>query len=138
MTPLCPGCANGDQAAGHESPHLGPQEQSQAAAHAMVIYELVREEGEAELRRRKDALFWSGLATGLSMGFSKFTLALIRSGLPDAPWRRLIEGLGYYFGFASHSGAPAAFHREHSNNCATFDRQAGLATFFGLAADVGP
>jgi formate/nitrite transporter FocA (FNT family) len=65
----------------------------------LVIHELVREEGEAELRRRNSALFWSGLAAGLSMGFSMLTLALIRSGLPDAPWRRLVEGFGYCVGF---------------------------------------
>jgi formate/nitrite transporter FocA (FNT family) len=90
-------------AAGQDSPHLDAREQSQAAAHAappaMVIHELVREEGELELQRRAGALFWSGLAAGLSMGFSMLTLALLRSGLPDEPWRKLIEGFGYSVGF---------------------------------------
>jgi len=92
-----------DHAAGPDSPHLDPREQSQAAAHAAphakVIHEVVREEGELELKRRNGALFWSGIAAGLSMGFSMLTLALLRSGLPDAPWRRLIEGFGYCVGF---------------------------------------
>jgi len=60
---------------------------------------VVREEGETELRRRNAALLWSGLAAGLSMGFSLLALALIRSGLPDAPWRSLIDSWGYCVGF---------------------------------------
>ncbi len=65
----------------------------------MVIHEVVREEGELELRRRNLALFWSGLAAGLSMGFSLLSLGLLRSGLPDAPWRHLVESFGYSVGF---------------------------------------
>ena len=33
------------------------------------------------------------------MGFSLLTLALIRAGLPDEPWRDLIDSLGYCVGF---------------------------------------
>jgi formate-nitrite transporter family protein len=92
-----------DDEAGADSPHLDPREQTQAAEHAapaaMVIHEIVREEGELELRRRNAALVWSGLAAGLSMGFSLLTLALIRSGLPDEPWRRLLDSPGYCVGF---------------------------------------
>ena len=93
----------GDKEAGAELPHLDEREQIQAAEHAapaaLVIYEVVREEGELELRRRNVALLWSGLAAGLSMGFSLLTLALIRAGLPDEPWRHLIDSLGYCVGF---------------------------------------
>ena len=89
--------------AGADSPHLDDREQTQAAQHAapqaLVIHEVVREEGEMELRRRNSALLWSGIAAGLSMGFSFLTLALIRSGLPDEPWRRLIDSAGYCVGF---------------------------------------
>jgi formate/nitrite transporter FocA (FNT family) len=92
-----------DQTAGADSPHLDEREQTQAAEHAapqaLVIHEVVREEGETELRRRNAALLWSGLAAGLSMGFSLLSLALIRSGLPDAPWRSLIDSWGYCVGF---------------------------------------
>ena len=66
-----------DYEAGADSPHLDEREQTQAAEHAapaaMVIHEIVREEGELELRRRNAALLWSGLAAGLSMGFSLLT-----------------------------------------------------------------
>jgi len=89
--------------AGPDSPHLDEREQSQAAEHAapkaLVIHEVVREEGEAELRRPVAALLWSGLAAGLSMGFSLLGLALIRSGLPDTPWRFLVDAPGYCVGF---------------------------------------
>jgi formate-nitrite transporter family protein len=92
-----------DEVAGADSPHLDEREQSQAAEHAapaaMVIHEIVREEGELELKRRSVALLWSGLAAGLSMGFSLLSLALIRSGLPDEPWRRLLDSPGYCVGF---------------------------------------
>jgi formate-nitrite transporter family protein len=63
--------------AGADSLHLDKREQTQAAEHAapqaLVIHEVVREEGELELRRRNFALLWSGLAAGLSMGFSLLT-----------------------------------------------------------------
>lgn len=89
--------------AGATSPHLDEAERQQAAEHAapraLVIHEVVREEGEEELRRPVSALIWSGLAAGLSMGFSFLALALMRSALPDAPWRGLIDSFGYSTGF---------------------------------------
>lgn len=92
-----------DEAAGADSQHLDEREQTQAAEHAapqaLVIHEIVREEGELELRRRNVALLWSGLAAGLSMGFSLLTQALLQAGLPDEPWRRLLDSPGYAVGF---------------------------------------
>jgi formate/nitrite transporter FocA (FNT family) len=89
--------------AGAASPHLDQSDKKLAAdhtaPHALVIHELVREEGEEELKRPSGALAWSGFAAGLSMGFSFLTLALLRAGLPDADWRRLIDSLGYSVGF---------------------------------------
>ena len=89
--------------AGADSRHLDEREQTQAAEHAapqaLVIHEVVREEGELELRRRNVALLWSGLAAGLSMGFSLLTLAFIQASLPDEPWRRLLDSPGYCVGF---------------------------------------
>jgi formate/nitrite transporter FocA (FNT family) len=87
----------------HEQGTLDPDEQSQASEHstikALVIHEILRAEGEEELKRRLSALVWSGLAAGMSMGFSFLSLALIRSALPAAPWTRLIDSLGYTIGF---------------------------------------
>jgi formate-nitrite transporter family protein len=66
---------------------------------AETTYEVIRREGLHELARASNALFWSGLAGGLSMGFSFLTEALLRSHLPDADWRPLIAKLGYSVGF---------------------------------------
>ncbi len=81
--------------AGHRSPHLSEQEQAQAATTApvgsVVIHEVVREQGEAELARPSHALALSGLAAGLSIGFSFVLQAYLRAGLPEAPWARLVD-----------------------------------------------
>jgi formate/nitrite transporter FocA (FNT family) len=66
---------------------------------AKSTYEVIRREGEKELDRSTSALFWSGLAAGLSMGFSFLTEAILRANLPDAPWRPLVAKLGYSVGF---------------------------------------
>lgn len=69
------------------------------APHALVLHEIVREEGEAALGRTVGALIWSSLAAGLSMGFSFLTQAVLEAGLPDTPWRHLVSGFGYSVGF---------------------------------------
>ena len=66
---------------------------------AKTTYEVIRLEGLEELERATSALAWSGLAAGLSMGFSFLAEALLRSHLPDAPWRPLIAKTGYSVGF---------------------------------------
>ena len=43
-----------------------------------VVYKSVLKEAEEELRRPTSALFWSGLAAGLSMGFSLAGEGLLR------------------------------------------------------------
>ncbi len=89
--------------AGDDSPHLDEKEQRQAADRAapgpLVIHEIVREEGETELTRSFNALAWSGLAAGLSIGFSFITQAYMQAGLPDTSWRRLVASFGYCLGF---------------------------------------
>jgi formate-nitrite transporter family protein len=64
-----------------------------------VIHEVVRKEGEEELRRTTSGLAWSGLAAGLSMGFSLLTEGLLHSQLPDARWRLIVSKFGYTVGF---------------------------------------
>ncbi len=89
--------------AGEDSPHLDEKQQRQAAERAapgpLVIHEIVREEGQAELDRSFSGLAWSALAAGLSIGFSFVTQAYVQAALPDTPWRRLIAGFGYCLGF---------------------------------------
>ena len=65
----------------------------------LAVYEIVRQEGEDELTRPNRSLLWSGLAAGLSIGFSVWTQAALRAYLPDAPWRPLVECWGYAVGF---------------------------------------
>lgn len=70
-----------------------------SAPSASVVHEAIRAEGEDELKRPSAALAWSGLAAGLSMGFSLVTEGLLQSHLPDQPWRPLIVRFGYTIGF---------------------------------------
>ncbi len=64
-----------------------------------IVYGAVLAEAREELDRPSSGLLWSGLAAGLSMGFSGLAMALLRAHLPDAPWRPLIVHLGYSLGF---------------------------------------
>jgi len=64
-----------------------------------VVYETIRREGEEEFKRTSAALAWSGLAAGLSMGFSLVGEALLAAQLPHAAWTLLISKLGYSVGF---------------------------------------
>jgi formate/nitrite transporter FocA (FNT family) len=64
-----------------------------------VVYEAIRHEGESELQRTSSALAWSGLAAGLSMGFSFLGVGLLRAYLPDEPWAPLVSSFGYTLGF---------------------------------------
>ncbi|HEX8904485.1 MAG TPA: formate/nitrite transporter family protein [Longimicrobiaceae bacterium] len=86
------------------APELKEHEQEKAdqeqSLSADITYEVIRREGEEELKRSTSALAWSGLAAGLAMGFSFVAEALIRSHLPPgAPWAPVVAKLGYSFGF---------------------------------------
>jgi formate/nitrite transporter FocA (FNT family) len=89
--------------AGETSPHLDQKEQRQAAAGApmgaLVIHEIVRDQGEEELERSFSGLAWSGVAAGLSISFSFVVQAVLQARLPDTPWRPLVAGFGYSVGF---------------------------------------
>jgi len=86
-----------------EGPELEEHEKEKAdeeeSLNATVTYEVIRREGEGELARSPQALAWSGLAAGLSMGFILVAEGLLRSHLPDTSWRPLIAKLGYSIGF---------------------------------------
>lgn len=94
--------------ASHESrakpdPELEPVERAKVreaqSLDAKTTYEVIREQGEKELARPGAALAYSGLAAGLSMGLSMVAEGVMRSHLPDAPWRPLITKFGYSVGF---------------------------------------
>ena len=73
--------------------------EERAAPPGTVVHEAIMQEGETELERASSSLAWSGLAAGLSMGFSFLGEGLLRHHLPDADWRILVTKLGYSFGF---------------------------------------
>ncbi len=64
-----------------------------------LVYEVIRREGEEELSRTTRSLVWSGIAAGMLIAFSVLGEAIFRTFLPDAPWRHLVENLGYSLGF---------------------------------------
>jgi formate/nitrite transporter FocA (FNT family) len=66
---------------------------------AAVVYEIIRLEGEAELRRKFTALWWSALAAGISIGFSVVSQALLEANLKGGVGVPVIADLGYSVGF---------------------------------------
>lgn len=66
---------------------------------AHIVHETIRREGEQELKRSSSSLAWSGLAAGLSMGFSLVAEGLIAAHLPNTDWAPLISKFGYSVGF---------------------------------------
>ena len=75
------------------------QAHERSAPSGKVVYKAILKEGEEEVERSSSALFWSGLAAGLSMGFSMITEGLLHTYLPDTHWRPLVSKLGYSVGF---------------------------------------
>jgi formate/nitrite transporter FocA (FNT family) len=94
---------NFDEETATAAPELTEKQQQEAedrtSVSAVVVHEAIRYDGEEELSRPVSALAWSGLAAGLSMGFSLVAQALLRAHLPDQPWRPLVSKLGYSLGF---------------------------------------
>ena len=64
-----------------------------------VIYEIVRRLGDEEMERPITSLWWSGVAAGLSISFSLLAQAILKTHLPDVPWRSLVSSFGYSAGF---------------------------------------
>lgn len=75
------------------------QAEERSAPSGKIVYKAILSEGEEELARSSSALFWSGLAAGLSMGFSLVAEGLLTAYLPDAHWRPLVAKFGYSLGF---------------------------------------
>jgi formate/nitrite transporter FocA (FNT family) len=92
----------------HEEPRQQQQKQQdseqqeveeRSAPGGHIVYKAICKEGEDELERPSSALAFSGLAAGLSMGFSLIAEGILHANLPDKPWRILITKLGYSVGF---------------------------------------
>jgi formate/nitrite transporter FocA (FNT family) len=103
--------ADGTQPTGKVAEHFPRAEEKKAQARdnreaeerraisAEVVHGAVLKEGEEELSRTSSALAYSGLAAGISMGFSLVSEGVLRHHLPDAPWRPLVAKFGYTIGF---------------------------------------
>jgi hypothetical protein len=69
------------------SSHQEQQAQESTSIAAPVLHEAIRREGDEELARPVSALAWSGLAAGLSMGFSLVAEGILHAHLPaGASW----------------------------------------------------
>lgn len=80
-------------------PEAAAKAESQHHPSVGVSYAVIDRAGVEELKRGNAALAWSGLAAGLSMGFSFLCQALLAAHLPPADWAPLISRLGYSIGF---------------------------------------
>jgi formate/nitrite transporter FocA (FNT family) len=71
----------------------------ESLAEGEIIYRSVRQDGKYTLQQTTSALAWSGVAAGISMGFSMIAEALLEEHLPQAAWAPVITKLGYAAGF---------------------------------------
>src|SRR5947209_5317282 len=94
MTTISPTHDDESQEQSHEE-----EAEERRSPSGKVVYAAVMKEADEELSRTTSALFWSGLAAGLSMGFSLVGEAVLRRHLPDTDWRILVSKLGYGVGF---------------------------------------
>ncbi|MEL6516523.1 MAG: formate/nitrite transporter family protein [Pseudomonadota bacterium] len=84
-----PSEAEKEEAIVHDATRLSP----------VLIYEVIRRDGEEEISRPTASLIWSGVAAGIVISFSVLGEAIFRTYLPNAPASYLIENLGYSMGF---------------------------------------
>jgi formate/nitrite transporter FocA (FNT family) len=73
--------------------------EEQSRPNAALIHETIRAEGQSELERGPWALICSGLAAGMSIGFSLVAQGELYSHLPEGTLRDLISPVGYTVGF---------------------------------------
>lgn len=73
--------------------------ETRRAGSSKVVHEVVRLQGEGELRRPAVALLLSSLAAGLAMSLSLMCELFLRSHLPDTDWSPLVYYLGYPIGY---------------------------------------
>ncbi len=66
---------------------------------AYVLHEVIRLEGDDELRRHGIALFLSAFSAGLSIALSLIVPGVLKAHLPVADWTRVVTTMGYSVGF---------------------------------------
>lgn len=82
-----------------EKLHEEQETRTRTATPGRVVYDAILREADEELARSSSALFWSGLAAGLCMGFSYFSEGILKRYVPDASWAPAVTRLGYPVGF---------------------------------------
>src|SRR4051794_39334268 len=85
----------------HDKPDAEKEDEAheESLAEGEIIYRSVRQDGENTLAETTSALAWSGVAAGISMGFSMIVEGLLKAHLPEAGWTPLVTKLGYCAGF---------------------------------------
>lgn len=66
---------------------------------AKTVYEIIRHEGEKEMRRPVNSLWWSGFAAGLAISSSLVAMGMLHVVLPEGGWRLPLSSFGYCVGF---------------------------------------
>lgn len=66
---------------------------------AAAVHEIIRREGEKEMRRDGMALLWSAFAAGLTMSTSFIAKGLLQAYLPGGAAFSLVAAMGYTVGF---------------------------------------
>jgi len=76
-----------------------PKVMKRKSLSARGIHDTLLLEGREEINRRWQALAFSGLAAGLSMGLSLIAQGALRHYLPENSWQPAVAKLGYAVGF---------------------------------------
>ena len=66
---------------------------------AFVLHEVIRREGNEELRRHGGALFLSAFSAGLSIALSLIVPGVLKTHLPEGEWTKILTTMGYAVGF---------------------------------------
>lgn len=99
MTPGDPSSDGERESAGSFSEREQADVERRQAAAARVVHEVIRRQGDEELRRPALSLMWSGLAGGIAISASLVGKSAMQTYLPDAEWRPLVASIGYSLGF---------------------------------------
>ena len=93
----------GEHQAERAEESLTPKERRQVSQHrrlsAVAVYSVVRRDGEEELQRPLQSLWWSGIAAGIGISTSVLAQGMLHRFMFDHPYRVPIEYLGYTLGF---------------------------------------
>jgi formate/nitrite transporter FocA (FNT family) len=71
----------------------------QSSGSAKVVHEVVRLQGDEELGRPVQSLFYSGFAAGVAISASLLMETFLRMRPPRAEWTELVVSFGYTVGF---------------------------------------